>query len=81
VRASTKIAAGASAAPIEAEQAALGRPSENAIAAGSPAEVAAVVRRFADAGATTVVLQPAASDLSIEPFLSLAAEVRSALRG
>jgi len=73
--------AGASAAPIEAEQAALGRPSENAIAAGSPAEVAAVVRRFADAGATTVVLQPAASDLSIEPFLSLAAEVRSVLRG
>ena len=73
--------AGASAAPIEAEQAALGRPSENAIAAGSPAEVAAVVRRFADAGAATVVLQPAASDLAIEPFLSRAAEVRSVLRG
>lgn len=73
--------AGASAAPIEAEQAAYGRPSENAIAAGTPADVAAMVRRFADAGATTVVLQPAASDLSIDPFISLAAEVRGILRG
>jgi alkanesulfonate monooxygenase SsuD/methylene tetrahydromethanopterin reductase-like flavin-dependent oxidoreductase (luciferase family) len=72
--------AGASAAPLEAEQAAHGRPSENAIAAGTPAEVATVLRRFADAGATTVVLQPAATELSIEPFLSLAAEVRTIVR-
>jgi alkanesulfonate monooxygenase SsuD/methylene tetrahydromethanopterin reductase-like flavin-dependent oxidoreductase (luciferase family) len=76
----TYLPAGASATPIEAEQAAYGRPSENAIAAGTPADVAAMVRRFADAGATTVVLQPAASDLSIEPFISLAAEVRSIVR-
>jgi len=77
----TYLPAGASAAPIEAEQAAYGRPSENAIAAGTPADVAAVVRRFADAGATTIVLQPAATELSVEPFISLAAEVRSILRG
>jgi alkanesulfonate monooxygenase SsuD/methylene tetrahydromethanopterin reductase-like flavin-dependent oxidoreductase (luciferase family) len=72
--------AGASAAPIEAEQAAYNRPSEG-IAVGTPADVAAVVRRFADAGATTVALQPAATDLSIEPFISLAAEARNILRG
>jgi len=77
----TYLPAGASAAPIEAEQAAYGRPSENAIAAGTPADVAAVVRRFADAGATTIVLQPAATERSVEPFISLAAEVRSILRG
>jgi alkanesulfonate monooxygenase SsuD/methylene tetrahydromethanopterin reductase-like flavin-dependent oxidoreductase (luciferase family) len=77
----TYLPAGASAAPIEAEQAAYGRPSENAIAAGTPADVASVVRRFADAGATTVVLQPAASDLSIESFITLAAEARGIVRG
>jgi 5,10-methylenetetrahydromethanopterin reductase len=73
----TYLPAGASATHLEAEQAAYGRPSENAIAAGTPADVAAVVRRFVDAGATTVALQPAATDLSIEPLISLAAEVRS----
>jgi alkanesulfonate monooxygenase SsuD/methylene tetrahydromethanopterin reductase-like flavin-dependent oxidoreductase (luciferase family) len=77
----TYLPAGASAAPIEAEQAANGRPIDDAIAAGTPADVAAMVRRFADAGATTVALQPAAADLSIEPFITLAAEVRGILRG
>jgi alkanesulfonate monooxygenase SsuD/methylene tetrahydromethanopterin reductase-like flavin-dependent oxidoreductase (luciferase family) len=76
----TYLPAGTSAAPIEAEQAAYGRPTEG-IAVGTPADVAAVVHRFADAGATTVVLQPAATDLSIEPFISLAAEARSILGG
>ena len=77
----TYLPAGTSAAPLEAEQAAYGRPSENAIAAGTPADVAEVVHGFAAAGATTVALQPAATELSIEPFVSLAAEVRGILRG
>lgn len=75
----TYLPAGGSAAPLAAEQAAYGRPSEDAIAAGTPADVAAAVRRFFDAGATTVALQPAATDLSVEPFISLAAEVRRIL--
>jgi 5,10-methylenetetrahydromethanopterin reductase len=77
----TYLPAGVSAAPLEAEQAAYGRPSENAIAAGTPADIAAVARRFFDAGATTVALQPAATDLSVESLISLAAEVRSILHG
>ncbi len=75
------VPAGRSRAPIEAEQAAFGRPSDDAMAVGTPADVAAMVRRYAEAGATTVVLQPAAEDLDVEPFITLAAEARTLLPG
>jgi 5,10-methylenetetrahydromethanopterin reductase len=75
------VPAGASAGPVEAEQAAAGRPLRDATAVGPPADIAVVVGRYADAGATTVVLQPAATELDIEPFIRLAAETRTALYG
>jgi alkanesulfonate monooxygenase SsuD/methylene tetrahydromethanopterin reductase-like flavin-dependent oxidoreductase (luciferase family) len=71
--------AGATRAPIEAELTAAGRFAVEAVAAGTAADVAAVVRAYADAGATTVVLQPTAAELDVEPFIALAAETRVAL--
>jgi alkanesulfonate monooxygenase SsuD/methylene tetrahydromethanopterin reductase-like flavin-dependent oxidoreductase (luciferase family) len=73
--------AGATRAPIEAELTAAGRFAPEAVAAGTAADVAAVVRAYADAGATTVVLQPTAAELDIEPLIALAAETRAALNG
>jgi alkanesulfonate monooxygenase SsuD/methylene tetrahydromethanopterin reductase-like flavin-dependent oxidoreductase (luciferase family) len=73
--------AGASAGPIEAEQEASGRPVRDALAAGTPADIAAMVRRYSEAGATTVVLQPAATEVDIEAFIRLAAQTREALPG
>lgn len=73
--------AGASAGPIEAEQEASGRPVRDALAAGTPADIAAMVRRYGEAGATTVVLQPAATEVDIEAFIRLAAQTREALPG
>jgi alkanesulfonate monooxygenase SsuD/methylene tetrahydromethanopterin reductase-like flavin-dependent oxidoreductase (luciferase family) len=75
------IPAGPSAGPIEAEQAGSSRPLRDAMAVGPPADIAAMVRRYGEAGATTVVLQPAVTDLDIEPFIRLAAETRGALQG
>jgi hypothetical protein len=40
-----------------------------------------MVRRYGEAGATTVVLQPAVTDLDIEAFIRLAAQTREALPG
>lgn len=71
--------AGSSREVLEAELRGSGWGSPGAFAAGSPAEVADVVRAYADAGATTVVLQPPPSELEPEPLISLAAEVRAEL--
>ena len=73
--------AGATRAPIEAELTAAGRFAAEAVAAGTAADIAAVVRAYADAGATTVVLQPTAAELDVGPFITLAAETRAALNG
>ena len=73
------VPAGSSAGPIEAEQERSSRPLRDAMAVGTPTDIAVIVRRYADAGATTVVLQPAVGDLDIEPFIRLAAATRAAL--
>jgi 5,10-methylenetetrahydromethanopterin reductase len=75
------VPAGRSAEPIEAEQATSTRPLRDAMAVGPPADIAAMVRRYGEAGATTVVLQPAVTDLDIEAFIRLAAQTREALPG
>ena len=67
--------------PLEAELRDNPRYSGGLLAAGSPTEVAGVVRAYAEAGATTVVLQPAEGDLAPEPLIGLAAEVRTLLTG
>jgi alkanesulfonate monooxygenase SsuD/methylene tetrahydromethanopterin reductase-like flavin-dependent oxidoreductase (luciferase family) len=48
-------------------------------ALGTPAEVAAAIRAYADAGATTVALQPTPDDPDIEGTLALAAAARDHL--
>jgi alkanesulfonate monooxygenase SsuD/methylene tetrahydromethanopterin reductase-like flavin-dependent oxidoreductase (luciferase family) len=74
------VLAGVAREPLEAELRDNPRYSGGPLAAGSPAEVADVVRAYAEAGATTVVLQPAATDLEAEPLITLAAEVRTLVR-
>jgi alkanesulfonate monooxygenase SsuD/methylene tetrahydromethanopterin reductase-like flavin-dependent oxidoreductase (luciferase family) len=51
------------------------------VATGSPADVAGVIRRFAAAGATTVVLQPAEDDPDLDATLRLAADARGIVCG
>jgi len=72
--------AGLAREPLEAELRGNPRYSGGPLAAGSPAVVAELVRAYAEAGATTVVLQPAEGDLAPEPLIGLAAEVRALLR-
>ena len=67
------------AARVEAELAESGKPSAGRSAVGSPADVAAAIRSYADAGATTVVLQPTAEDPDVLATISLAAAARAAL--
>jgi alkanesulfonate monooxygenase SsuD/methylene tetrahydromethanopterin reductase-like flavin-dependent oxidoreductase (luciferase family) len=56
-------------------------PGEDVLAVGSAAEVADAVRRWADAGADTVVLQPTADDPDPEGFVRfVAGEVRPLVR-
>jgi alkanesulfonate monooxygenase SsuD/methylene tetrahydromethanopterin reductase-like flavin-dependent oxidoreductase (luciferase family) len=50
-------------------------------ALGTPAEVAAAIRAYAEAGATTVALQPTPDDPDIEGTLALAAAARAHLHG
>ena len=52
---------------------------ELAAAAGTPVDVARVIRAFADAGATTVVLQPTADDPDVAITMTLAADARALL--
>ncbi|MGG7100210.1 LLM class flavin-dependent oxidoreductase [Rhodococcus sp. 24CO] len=58
-----------------AEAAASGSESpEDAIAVGTAADVAAAARRWADAGATTVVLQPTVDEPDVREFIRLVAQ-------
>jgi alkanesulfonate monooxygenase SsuD/methylene tetrahydromethanopterin reductase-like flavin-dependent oxidoreductase (luciferase family) len=50
-------------------------------ALGTPAEAAAAIRAYAEAGATTVALQPTPDDPDIEGTLALAAAARAHLHG
>lgn len=54
-------------------------PLSERTALGTPAEVAASIRAFADAGATTIALQPTPDDPDIEGTLALAAQARAHL--
>jgi alkanesulfonate monooxygenase SsuD/methylene tetrahydromethanopterin reductase-like flavin-dependent oxidoreductase (luciferase family) len=65
---------------IEAELAKSAEPLSSRAAAGSPQDVAETVRSFAQAGATTVVLQPTADDPDVAATVSLAAAARTLLR-
>jgi 5,10-methylenetetrahydromethanopterin reductase len=55
-------------------------PLAERAAVGPPEHVADVVRSFAEAGATTVVLQPTASDPDVAATIRLAAAARAVLR-
>ena len=55
-------------------------PLAERTALGTPAEVAASIRAYADAGATTIALQPTPDDPDIEGTLALAAEARADLQ-
>jgi alkanesulfonate monooxygenase SsuD/methylene tetrahydromethanopterin reductase-like flavin-dependent oxidoreductase (luciferase family) len=65
---------------IEAELTASPVPISERAAFGDAADVARTVRLFADAGATTVVLQPTGSDPDPAATLRLAAQARTLLR-
>jgi len=54
-------------------------PLAERTALGTPAEVAAAIRAYADAGATAVALQPTPDDPDIEGTLALAAAARAHL--
>jgi 5,10-methylenetetrahydromethanopterin reductase len=54
-------------------------PLSQRAAIGSPSEVAGIIRSFAAAGATTVILQPAANDQDLPATIALAAAARSLL--
>jgi alkanesulfonate monooxygenase SsuD/methylene tetrahydromethanopterin reductase-like flavin-dependent oxidoreductase (luciferase family) len=64
---------------LASEQTYYGELSRDAIAIGSPAEVAATIQAFGDAGATTVALQPAGDDPYLDATLDLAIEAKSLL--
>jgi alkanesulfonate monooxygenase SsuD/methylene tetrahydromethanopterin reductase-like flavin-dependent oxidoreductase (luciferase family) len=65
---------------IEAELTASPVPLSERAAFGEAADVARTVRLFADAGATTVVLQPTGTDPDPAATLRLAAQARTLLR-
>ena len=58
-----------------------GDPLDQRTALGTPAAVAAAIRAYADAGATSIALQPTPDDPDIEGTLALAAAARAHLRG
>jgi alkanesulfonate monooxygenase SsuD/methylene tetrahydromethanopterin reductase-like flavin-dependent oxidoreductase (luciferase family) len=64
---------------VEAELPESALPLPERAAVGPPEQVARVVRSFAEAGATTVVLQPTASDPDVAATISLAAAARAIL--
>jgi alkanesulfonate monooxygenase SsuD/methylene tetrahydromethanopterin reductase-like flavin-dependent oxidoreductase (luciferase family) len=53
----------------------------DAMAIGDAERVAAVVSEYVDAGATTIALQPAATEPDVEGFLTLASAVRHIVTG
>jgi len=66
-------------ARIDAELAQSGRSAPPAVAVGTPGQVAGLVRRYAQAGASTVVLQPAGTDPDMAGLIELAAATRAML--
>jgi len=66
---------------IEAELSRSAEPLADRVAMGSAAEVAATVATFALAGATTIVLQPAAAEPDVAATIRLAAAARAILHG
>lgn len=65
---------------IEAEMAERAQAPPEWTAVGSPQDVARIIRAFADAGATTVVLQPTTADPDLAATVRLAVDARAALR-
>ncbi len=65
---------------IEAELTDSSVPLPDGAAFGEPADVARTIRSFAEAGATTVVLQPTGTDPDPEATMTLAADARTLLR-
>jgi alkanesulfonate monooxygenase SsuD/methylene tetrahydromethanopterin reductase-like flavin-dependent oxidoreductase (luciferase family) len=65
---------------VEAELPASSLPLPQRAAVGTPAQVADVIHSFAEAGATTVILQPTSDDPDVTMTVKLAAEARSLLR-
>ncbi|HEY7433071.1 MAG TPA: LLM class flavin-dependent oxidoreductase [Streptosporangiaceae bacterium] len=74
-------AAPGSAERIQAELRESPEPCSARAAVGQPGEVAATVRAFAQAGATTVVLQPTVDDPDMMATLALTAAAKNVLRG
>jgi alkanesulfonate monooxygenase SsuD/methylene tetrahydromethanopterin reductase-like flavin-dependent oxidoreductase (luciferase family) len=64
---------------IGAELAQSARTAAHWAAVGSPEDVASVIRAFAAAGATTVVLQPTGDDPDVQATIRLGAEARAVL--
>jgi hypothetical protein len=64
---------------IEAELAELRQPLEDRGAFGSAEDVARVIAGFHAVGATSVILQPTATDPDVSATIQLAAAARSAL--
>lgn len=65
---------------IDAELARWAQTPPDWAAVGSPQDVARIIRAFGDAGATAVILQPAADDPDVTATIRLAADARAALR-
>jgi alkanesulfonate monooxygenase SsuD/methylene tetrahydromethanopterin reductase-like flavin-dependent oxidoreductase (luciferase family) len=66
---------------VEAELAGRALSLPDGAAAGSPADVARAIHALAHAGASTVVLYPAAADQDSEALIALASAAQSMLRG
>jgi alkanesulfonate monooxygenase SsuD/methylene tetrahydromethanopterin reductase-like flavin-dependent oxidoreductase (luciferase family) len=66
---------------VEAELADRALPLPDAAAVGSPADVARGIRALAEAGASTVVLYPAAADQDSEALVTLARAAQAILHG
>jgi len=68
-------------ARIEAELSESAEPLSDRAAAGSPGDVADLIRSFARAGATAVILQPTGDDPDVTATVRLAGQARAALHG
>ncbi|HEX5291224.1 MAG TPA: LLM class flavin-dependent oxidoreductase [Streptosporangiaceae bacterium] len=66
---------------IQAERPPSAPAGPDLAAVGSPADVAGTIGRFAAAGATTVVLQPAGDDPDVAATIQLAGAARAVLHG
>jgi len=64
---------------LASEVSSYGTLGTEATATGSPAEVAATIRAYGEAGATTVALQPAGDDPYLDATIDMVAEARTLL--